>query len=720
LLLFFSTPLLALEDYILPSGEWRQISLPLDPGKNKTVSAIFEDDIQAAKAGAEYGTDWVVYSYDSAEGRYDRKELEHDLQQGVGYWITQITGSEATLKMPVGSVAGFDPFSIPVVPPAEGGSTRWNMLGHPLEASVKFSDYRIKTSSGGCIGQGCDPTKAEEETVLHNEIWRYKDGAYQKASGDDELNPWDGFWCAALTGSADTSPQLFVASTPFHPPIAGNWNLNFKEEFEVDSLDPNKWRLGQHYLGIAGEAGNSAEQIKVNGGSLHLMAKKKPIKFVGNDGVYKDFAYVSGEVTTFQKFRQLYGYFEARIKYDANHGVWPAFWTMPDRGNYGAENQARESFMRFNLSSISQPVTTALLKLKVTDLALKVYTAEQSDGAIDLVNVTVHPLLSTDWNEMSINWNNKPAYDPVWLQQIIRKNLPTSSDASNEVLATSTSQEDPGFTMEEFFEEQRDSHKDSTFSQETSTQANGISSAETIQSPEEFTVGEELVIDVTDFVSRQIQAGENAAGFALVDTFLRHNQVSFGSKENADLENRPQLEINGQILYPEADAYVRAGVHAETNFGEKSELILKDPWKGRISSIADGGMEIDIMESLGSWSNGVLEDQKTQHAVHWDRYGYNHPQDHSGIIDIPPTDDDYHTYGMSWQPGRIDFYIDGIKSGWEYVNERTCSIDSYILLSHQLGGWEEGGEPVNKIPSDFQSATMYVDYVRVWSGSSSP
>ena len=126
------------------------------------------------------------------------------------------------------------------------------------------------------------------------------------------------------------------------------------------------------------------------------------------------------------------------------------------------------------------------------------------------------------------------------------------------------------------------------------------------------------------------------------------------------------------------------------------------------------------MESLGSWSNGVLEDQKTQHAVHWDRYGYNHPQDHSGIIDIPPTDDDYHTYGMSWQPGRIDFYIDGIKSGWEYVNERTCSIDSYILLSHQLGGWEEGGEPVNKIPSDFQSATMYVDYVRVWSGSPSP
>ena len=85
LLLFFSTPLLALEDYILPSGEWRQISLPLDPGENKTVSAIFEDDIQAAKAGAEYGTDWVVYSYDSAEGRYDRKELEHYLRQGVGY-----------------------------------------------------------------------------------------------------------------------------------------------------------------------------------------------------------------------------------------------------------------------------------------------------------------------------------------------------------------------------------------------------------------------------------------------------------------------------------------------------------------------------------------------------------------------------------------------------------------------------------------------------------
>ncbi len=719
LLLFFSTPLLALEGYVLPSGEWRQISLPLDPGENKTVSAIFEDDIQTAKAGAEYGTDWVVYSYNAAEGRYDRKELEHDLQQGVGYWITQITGSEATLNMPVGSVAGFDPFSIPVVPPAEGGSTRWNMLGHPLEASVKLSDYRIKTSSGGCIGQGCDPTKAEEETVLHNEIWRYKDGGYQKAFGDILLSPWDGFWCAALAGSANTSPQLFIASKEYHPPIEGKWSPvpTFEEEFNGNSLDPKKWRVGHHYLGIAGNAGNSADQISVGGGSVKLTAKKQSIQFGDKQGKLSRFDYASGEISTFQQFRQLYGYFEARIKYDVQPGVWPAFWTMPDAGDpeqdiYGNKSFAHESYMRFDLGSAPEAVTSAELRVVVSDFIPDPYTDNNQ-----LVDITVHKLLD-DWSENGITWNNKPAYDPVWLHQFIQKVPERSKPAVQASSSESISQEEnPGYTAAEYNQAQLDSNKGTLYPKDPSMQEIvGVSSSESVEGATEIKSGDILVFDVTDYVKSQIATRQNTAELALVDTFMRVHAISFWSKEAADPTNKPKLVINGDeaaSLVPSADASVNAGRNANTNYGIQERLTVRDPWKQTSSTkdIHGNGMEIDIMESLGSWGGD------TQHAAHWNGYdiknGYQHDQ--SSRVTLASSAEDFHTYGMSWQPGRIDFYIDGIKSGWEFVNDRTGDIASYILLSHQLGGWEAG----NAIPAGFQPATMSVDYVRAWSGSPS-
>jgi beta-glucanase (GH16 family) len=42
--------------------------------------------------------------------------------------------------------------------------------------------------------------------------------------------------------------------------------------------------------------------------------------------------YTSAYLNTFDKWTQLYGYFEARIKLPTTRGLWPAFWMMPDRG----------------------------------------------------------------------------------------------------------------------------------------------------------------------------------------------------------------------------------------------------------------------------------------------------------------------------------------------------------------------------------------------------
>jgi len=628
LFLSFSGPTFALENYELPSGEWRLISLPLDPGGSRSVNDIFGDDINA-----NYGTEWLMYGYDPVAKTYETKDLNGSLQYGVAYWILQITGESVQLDMPASS---FESRVVPLMVPAEGETHQWNFVGYPLNIAKKFSDLKIKTSSGICAGEGCDPSEANLQKVFKDEVWRPSQNdskQYEKVTGETVLKPWDGFWCVTLEEASKVAPVVLTAKASPLPPIAGNWTLSFADDFNGTTLDPNNWRLGAHFLGINGLAGNSAKHTIVRDGKLELIAEKKPLRFAG-----QDYEYSAGEITTFQKHRQLYGYFESRIKYDAVRGVWPAFWTMPDRGEYGNEDIRKQSYLRFDLN-ITQPVSRALLKVKVTGI--------ENPG--NKSNITFYKLLTNDWSEETINWEKKPDYDPAWLQQF------TGTTGENN----------------------------------------------------EIVVGQDLVIDVTEYVNNQI-ASSKSAGFAIADTFRQANAITLGSRESADANDRPRLEIEGTDIFPTADAYVNAGSDKNSNFGSAAELVIKDPWKNT-SSVANKGMEIDVMESLGIWG-----DDKTQHALHWDYYGSGHPMTHSdgSPLTIEPTSDGYHVYGMYWEPGRITFYIDG-KETWKYDNARVGSIASYILLSHQLGGWSGNAN----IDDAGFPATMYVDYVYTWEGT---
>ena len=452
-----------------------------------------------------------------------------------------------------------------------------------------------------------------------------------------------------------------------YPPAPGNWTLTFSDDFSGEMLDPQKWRQGQHHLGIGGKAGNSGKNVVLQGGDLELIAENKPVVFAGE--AYK---YSSGEVSTFKKFRQRYGYFEARIKYDPTIGVWPAFWLMPNRsedlsekrsgttsqtsdstgqtrsgrprdknssdGSDKFEKHKSESFLRFDIASIGGPVSSALLKIKVKKLG--------NDRT--LANISVHKTLSDNWDENTLNWNNRPEYDPVWFEQLTKPD-----------------------------------HK-------------GQGSVEQISQ------GKELVIDVTDYVNDQVASNRNA-GFALVDSFLRENPITFGSRESDSVSDRPKLVIDGNNYTPSADAYVNAGANADSNFGDKAELRVEGAWE-ITSRINSGGMEFDIIETVGAWGENAV-----QHAMHWDNYKLNHPKKETGPLDMTATDDGYHTYGMYWKEGYVEFYIDGIPT-WEWSSPRVSNVASYILLSHQMGGWGKN----QNIASDFGPATMAVDYVRVW------
>ena len=427
-------------------------------------------------------------------------------------------------------------------------------------------------------------------------------------------------------GFVEVAPIPDTSSNPV-PPMPGNWTVTFQDEFDGSNLNGARWRLGQHWSGIGGSGGVAPENVSVSGGTLRIKSEQRAVSYGGTN-----YSYATGEVSSFMQFRQQYGYFEARIKYPTVTGLWPAFWLMPDRGDYGWKDGFYRSLVKFDLTGVNPgTITSAELQMKVT-------TVEA--GASN--NLVFMKLADDSWNESAVTWNTMPAPDPVWITQ-----------RWNQAVA-----------------------------------------------------GQDMTVDVKDFVTQQM-AGDKKISFVVADTFLKTKNVKFASREAATQADRPRLVINGVTYYATEDAYVRWGTLANTNYGTATELAVEDSW-GDTATTFNGGMEVDILESLGIWGA-----DETQHAVHWDGYSTSHQSAGWPNVLSPPTSDGFHTYGVYWQPGVLEFYVDGVRTA-EWNNTRVMSVPAYLILSLQLGGWDN-----NNPGAQVNNQTMEVDWVRAWSGTRS-
>lgn len=118
--------------------------------------------------------------------------------------------------------------------------------------------------------------------------------------------------------------------------------------------------------------------------------------------------------------------------------------------------------------------------------------------------------------------------------------------------------------------------------------------------------------------------------------------------------------------------------------------------------------EIDIMEHGIFPTQSINYIQSTLHTPSSNGNSVNN----GGIIasDLANT---YHVYSMNWSPNRISFLLDDVIY---YTYEPTVKNDStwpfdkeqFLLLNVAMGGW------ASPIPSNFVSATMDIDYVRVY------
>jgi len=224
--------------YILPHNSWRLISLPTSfaSGSSITVHDFFEGDLPLGS----YGTAWIIYYYDASNRQYVSPGLNDPLEQGVGYWIIQLTGSSAKLTVNDGAPTPID-FSLPQCPQGASGcfefpleavdEHNWNLLGYPFPNNLAWNRQVIVTDFGSCAdADGCTLNEASQKGVFHQSGYSFGDEGYNELRDSALLRPWMGYW--ALTKPAANGLNLRLLTPKFNSsrPIL---EIDMDENFDI-------------------------------------------------------------------------------------------------------------------------------------------------------------------------------------------------------------------------------------------------------------------------------------------------------------------------------------------------------------------------------------------------------------------------------------------------------------------------------------------------------
>ncbi|WP_203336297.1 glycoside hydrolase family 16 protein [Nocardioides limicola] len=114
------------------------------------------------------------------------------------------------------------------------------------------------------------------------------------------------------------------------------WSCTLVDEFEGTALDRDLWVPQTSFVTGTETAyacyRDHPDNISVSGGSLHLTVRKENKAQPCAHPSYKESIYTSGMVSTWRKFSQQYGRFEARmtVQAETQPGLQEAFWLWPD------------------------------------------------------------------------------------------------------------------------------------------------------------------------------------------------------------------------------------------------------------------------------------------------------------------------------------------------------------------------------------------------------
>ncbi len=173
---------------------------------------------------------------------------------------------------------------------------------------------------------------------------------------------------AAPNTRAEDDTGLIDPSSYDYPEVRekAGYELVFSDEFNADSLNPARWHSqlrwdgewngeryeyrvingeDQFYINVLSPDEEHQQKIlgvanpfEFDGSRLAIRARVNPLKSSNSEkthGALMEIAeqqtFVSGAISTHEKFSRKYGYFEASIKIPSHEGTFPAFWLFHER-----------------------------------------------------------------------------------------------------------------------------------------------------------------------------------------------------------------------------------------------------------------------------------------------------------------------------------------------------------------------------------------------------
>jgi hypothetical protein len=123
------------------------------------------------------------------------------------------------------------------------------------------------------------------------------------------------------------------------------WEITFEDDFSANALDRKKWMtkyfwgdaiLNESYaLAHERHIYTDGENLEIDNGVLKIITRKQEAKGkVWNPQIGffpKDFDYTSGLISTGNSYRQKYGIFEAKIRFNKSTPVNHAFWMLSNQ-----------------------------------------------------------------------------------------------------------------------------------------------------------------------------------------------------------------------------------------------------------------------------------------------------------------------------------------------------------------------------------------------------
>ena len=150
---------------------------------------------------------------------------------------------------------------------------------------------------------------------------------------------------------------------------------------------------------------------------------------------------------------------------------------------------------------------------------------------------------------------------------------------------------------------------------------------------------------------------------------------------------------------------------------------MQAPANGATLDPRRSGVECDIMESFEPGRYIV-------HAFHYNGCGpeykrfnaqrapYTPTPEGAFKVSYPISTDEFHTFGLLWEPDGYTVFIDGKQSGHKvgkFGDEVVSETEEFILVSTELKGFRQSGSPVPEVAAACEAGDEFtVDFVRVY------